>query len=899
MEAGVSEEEGGGSLRRRRRRGSPADTDVGSSPSGSPKRTPRPGRRLTSVLSTLKKFGRLATGRSPKHRAHENNLQSTGRLSVSHPDVSVSDLAALAASSRTEACDDYSVASSVPVRGASTAALADFAGAYYSDSSLHRKRRTPPPSPWIRDRRTKTPPSERRVRMSIGTEGTTPSVDDDDVSVADTSSMALREQLRPATLKEHDFYQLDIHLRCGKNLTAKDACGTSDPYVKFKLGGRTVYRSRTVSRSLEPYWDECFSVPVEDVFQPLALRVYDYDFGLQDDFMGAALIDLSTLELDRPTDILVNLSESGKPDDMPVKDLGYVVLTLTVTPKTHAEREQYFSKSLRLGASGDSVGAKKVKTQVWDSVINIVLVEGRNLLPMDENGYSDPYVRFKLGTEKYKSKTATKTLNPHWLEQFDLHSYPDQPKTLEITVWDKDFSGKGDFMGRCAIDIEGLEPEQTHSIRQPLEDGAGSLFLLITVSGTQGTSSVSDLGTHEPSLVKKRAIMARYGLLRSFTDWDDVGHLIVKVFKAQGLASADIGGKSDPFCVLELVNSRLQTHTEYKTLCPEWNKIFTFKVKDIHSVLELTVYDEDRDKKFEFLGKLAIPLIKIKNGEKKWYALKDRKLKARAKGQILLEMEVVYNPLKACVKTFNPKELKFMQMDPKFKRAVFMRNVTRVKNIVVCVFDLGKFLNSCFLWESVPRSLLAFAAFLVVTYTAELYMLPLTLLLVFLKNFLVLTVAGIQAVGREEEEMYEDDDDDDEDEKDSKTEEKRSLKERLQAVQEATATVQNVLGEVASLGERINNTFNFSVSFLTWLAILVLIIATFILYFVPIRYVIMAWGINKFTKKLRSPDIIPNNEVMDFLSRVPDNEERTMHRELRPNVSPPLEAEKRKKKKTS
>ena len=30
----------------------------------------------------------------------------------------------------------------------------------------------------------------------------------------------------------------------------------------------------------------------------------------------------------------------------------------------------------------------------------------------------------------------------------------------------------------------------------------------------------------------------------------DVGHLLVKVFKAQGLASADIGGKSDPFCVV-------------------------------------------------------------------------------------------------------------------------------------------------------------------------------------------------------------------------------------------------------------------------------------------------------------------------------------------------------------
>ena len=32
----------------------------------------------------------------------------------------------------------------------------------------------------------------------------------------------------------------------------------------------------------------------------------------------------------------------------------------------------------------------------------------------------------------------------------------------------------------------------------------------------------------------------------------DIGHLVVKVIKAQGLSSADIGGKSDPFAVLEV-----------------------------------------------------------------------------------------------------------------------------------------------------------------------------------------------------------------------------------------------------------------------------------------------------------------------------------------------------------
>ena len=43
--------------------------------------------------------------------------------------------------------------------------------------------------------------------------------------------------------------------------------------------------------------------------------------------------------------------------------------------------------------------------------------------------------------------------------------------------------------------------------------------------------------------------------------------------------------------------------------------------------------------------------------------------------------------------------------------------------------------------------------------------------------------------------------------------------------------------------------------------------------FVSKRYLIMAWGTNKFTKKLLRPNAVNNNELADFISRVPDNEE--------------------------
>jgi len=51
---------------------------------------------------------------------------------------------------------------------------------------------------------------------------------------------------------------------------------------------------------------------------------------------------------------------------------------------------------------------KRQKTQLWTSIVTILLIDGTSLLSMDDNGFSDPYVKFRLANERYKSKVNTR-----------------------------------------------------------------------------------------------------------------------------------------------------------------------------------------------------------------------------------------------------------------------------------------------------------------------------------------------------------------------------------------------------------------------------------------------------------------------------------------------------------
>uniref|UniRef100_A0A8C8FAW7 C2 domain-containing protein n=1 Tax=Oncorhynchus tshawytscha TaxID=74940 RepID=A0A8C8FAW7_ONCTS len=635
-------------------------------------------------------------------------------------------------------------------------------------------------------------------------------------------------------LPSSEMYQLDIVLKRGHNLAIRDRGGTSDPYVKFKLCGKEVFRSKTIHKNLNPVWDEGTKLLVDSLQEPLYVKVFDYDFGLQDDFMGSAYLYLESLEQQRYCRPMASVYY------LFVNCFAYTVQTVCRSPQ----------QSVRLAELHR-------KHQLWRGIVSISLIEGRDLCPMDPNGLSDPYAKFRLGNQKYRSKT----LCPQWREQFDLHLYEETGGVLEIAVWDKDTGRRDDFIGRCTLDLSTLAKEHTHRLELALEESRGSVVLLLTLTASSHVS-IADLSlTPLDDPIERREIMGRYGMFRPLSNLKDVGIVQVKVMRAEGLMAADVTGKSDPFCVLELNNDRLQTHTIYKNLNPEWNKVFTFNVKDIHSVLEVTVFDEDRDRSADFLGKVAIPLLHIQNGEQKGYVLKNKEMTGPTKGLIYLESDVIYSTVKAGLRTIVPPEQKYIEEEPKVSKHVSVR--VCVLRCILFVINIGTFINSCFEWESPQRSISAFLFFVVVVWNFELYMVPGALLLLLTWNYFI--TAGresgdtVSAVFEWEEE---------EEEKDDKDSERKGFMDKLYALQDVCVSVQSALDDVASYGERIKNTFNWTVPFLSWLSV--------------------CMCVNKFTKKLRNPYLIENNEVLDFLSRVPSDVQVMQYRELKfdPGQSP-------------
>ncbi|XP_018647510.1 mctp-related [Schistosoma mansoni] len=270
-----------------------------------------------------------------------------------------------------------------------------------------------------------------------------------------------------------------------------------------------------------------------------------------------------------------------------------------------------------------------------------------NGLDEEKNNLPCPTAFLTVGTKTHQSKVVMHTRNPLWNERFEFRVRPGMRTVLQCEVFD-DSHQNTNLLGRFYLDFSKIVLDWTTCFKLNNQDGRGhgEIHILATMTGLSPISNSTIPRTFSSDQLKLETDSI-YGDLSkesvSKTTLDQVAEYYA-INRASNLPAKDRSGKSNVFCEIRLVNRVVRTFTAQKNANPVWNQAFVFPIEDMYSVLEVYIYEEGKESS-ELTGCISFPLIQLVNRRQKWYALKDKSLTTLAKGSILLQTIIIFNPV--------------------------------------------------------------------------------------------------------------------------------------------------------------------------------------------------------------------------------------------------------------
>lgn len=118
------------------------------------------------------------------------------------------------------------------------------------------------------------------------------------------------------------------------------------------------------------------------------------------------------------------------------------------------ERKRKANAPVKAGGSSTLLDLDRLK-EPQSLVVRVYVLRGSSLQSKDANGYSDRYLRLKLGKQVISDRAnhKKKTLNPEFFRMFTFNTTLPGPSQLEISVWDHDLV-LDDLIGTTTVDLE-------------------------------------------------------------------------------------------------------------------------------------------------------------------------------------------------------------------------------------------------------------------------------------------------------------------------------------------------------------------------------------------------------------------------------------------------------------
>lgn len=282
-----------------------------------------------------------------------------------------------------------------------------------------------------------------------------------DYTPVDNVQQAIQNAPEPDPMNMIKSGVVSVCMHGASDLLGLDADGMSDPYCLLYSSGKKISTTHYAARTKNPNWDAYSQFIVEDLSKVvLSFVVYDWD-GVsmsEDDFLGSAHISMAQTEypiIHQCFPLLPTYLDTQSADS-DVTNRGLLFISVIFTPVSHVpsqtvehalEQKRYFSQASRVA----NVTEGQVTDMCTKGIIQVHVIQAKDLTAKDRNGLSDPFFEILIGGDKKcTSEVIRKNLNPVWDQEFDLEM-PGNEETMEIVVWDHDRVMKNDFIGSVSM----------------------------------------------------------------------------------------------------------------------------------------------------------------------------------------------------------------------------------------------------------------------------------------------------------------------------------------------------------------------------------------------------------------------------------------------------------------